>query len=164
MGCRMWGHVGSSERKQYRIRKSLEQRCTDGCNGRRQSLAAFPDYQANLRIPLSTVRAKFAGRGVPDIFGCADPKTGYRIFVDGTDSVVGGTSAVAPLWAGLTALLNEQLGYRVGFLNPLLYGTLKEHKALNDVSTGSNGDYSATAGWTPARAWGRRTGKPFWTP
>ncbi len=70
----------------------------------------LPDYQSTANVPISTVRAKFAGRGVPDISGCADPKTGYRVFVDGTESVIGGTSAVAPLWAGLTALLNEQTG------------------------------------------------------
>jgi kumamolisin len=120
---------------------------------------AVPDYQANANIPVSTLRAKFAGRGVPDISGCADPKTGYRVLVDGTDTVVGGTSAVAPLWAGLTALLNEQLGHRVGFINPLLYGTLAQHKALNDISTGTNGSYAAKVGWDACTGLGSPNGQ-----
>ena len=52
----------------------------------------------------------------------ADPDTGYAVRVDGQDTVVGGTSAVAPLWAGLIARLNQALGKPVGFLNPTLYG------------------------------------------
>src|SRR6185312_15336600 len=47
-----------------------------------------------------------AGRGVPDVAGDADPSTGYEVRVDGENIVIGGTSAVAPLWAGLVALLN----------------------------------------------------------
>jgi kumamolisin len=61
--------------------------------------------------------AHFKGRGVPDISGDADPATGYQIHVDGKDAVFGGTSAVAPLWAALIALINQQLGKPVGFLN-----------------------------------------------
>jgi hypothetical protein len=53
--------------------------------------------------------------------GDADPDTGYNILVDGSQEVVGGTSAVAPLWAGLVALLNQQLNKRLGFLNPAIY-------------------------------------------
>jgi kumamolisin len=79
----------------------------------------LPDYQAEARVPVSTVRSRFAGRAIPDVAACADPATAYSVLIDGKACVVGGTSAVAPLWAGLTALLNEQLGTRVGFLNPL---------------------------------------------
>ena len=59
------------------------------------------------------------GRGVPDVAGDADPVTGYNVLVDGNGAVIGGTSAVAPLWAGLTALFNQSIGKPVGFLNPL---------------------------------------------
>ena len=65
-----------------------------------------------------------AGRGVPDVAGDADPASGYVVRVDGQTLVIGGTSAVAPLWSGLIALLNQKLGQPVGFLNPLLYGSL----------------------------------------
>ena len=45
-------------------------------------------------------------RGVPDVCGDADPQTGYDVRVDGQNTVIGGTSAVAPLWAGLIARIN----------------------------------------------------------
>jgi kumamolisin len=120
---------------------------------------AVPDYQLQAGVPVSTVRPKFAGRGVPDVAACADPSTGYFIFVDGTSTVVGGTSAVAPLWAGLTALINQQLGTRVGFINPLLYSTLRDHKALNDVSQGTNGDFVSQGGWDACTGMGSPNGQ-----
>lgn len=118
-----------------------------------------PDYQSQAGIPASTVRPNFAGRGVPDVAGCADPRTGYFVFVDGTAGVAGGTSAVAPLWAGLTALVNEELGYRAGFLNPLLYGTILRHKALNDIVTGTNGAYSTKQCWDACTGLGSPNGQ-----
>ncbi len=51
----------------------------------------------------------------------ADPETGYQIEVNGQQTVTGGTSAVAPLWAGLIANINQKLGHSVGFINPVLY-------------------------------------------
>jgi kumamolisin len=60
---------------------------------------------------------------------------------------VGGTSAVAPLWAGLTALLNQLLGRPVGFLNPQLYGSVLSGGGLRDITEGDNGAYSAGPGW-----------------
>jgi len=66
-------------------------------------------------VPVSVNPTHFKGRGVPDIAGDADPATGYQIRVDGRDAVFGGTSAVAPLWAALLALINEQAGKPVGF-------------------------------------------------
>ena len=65
-------------------------------------------------------RAGFSGtgRGVPDVAGDASPESGYNILVDGEQEVVGGTSAVAPLWAALIALINQMKGSPVGFVNP----------------------------------------------
>jgi kumamolisin len=83
-------------------------------------------------------------RGVPDVCGDADPETGYKIRVDGSDTVIGGTSAVAPLWAGLIALVNARRGAPAGFVNPALYA---HAAALNDITAGDNGDFTATAGW-----------------
>jgi kumamolisin len=85
-------------------------------------------------------------RGVPDVAGDADPDTGYNILVDGQEGVIGGTSAVAPLWAGLVALLNQQLNTRLGFLNPTLY-TLPAPNGFNDITSGNNGAFSAGPGW-----------------
>jgi kumamolisin len=83
-------------------------------------------------------------RGVPDVSANADPETGYAIRVDGTEAVVGGTSAVAPLWAGLIARINAAKGRSAGFVNPLLY---RAPGALRDIAQGSNGSYDATVGW-----------------
>jgi kumamolisin len=83
---------------------------------------------------------------VPDVAGDADPETGYNVFVDGQQTVIGGTSAVAPLWAGLLALINQSLGTNAGYINPLLYSAKVEH-TFHDVTSGSNGDYSAGPGW-----------------
>ena len=83
-------------------------------------------------------------RGVPDIAGDADPQSGYNVRVDGHDMVIGGTSAVAPLWAGLITLINAKKGSPVGFINPALY---QNPTACNDVRLGDNGSFSATGGW-----------------
>jgi len=88
----------------------------------------------------------FVGRGVPDVAGDADPETGYSVVVDGQQTVIGGTSAVAPLWAGLFALINQSLGANVGYVNPLLYSA-KAKATFHDITSGGNGGYSAGPGW-----------------
>ena len=97
------------------------------------------------------------GRGVPDVAGDADPETGYNILVDGQQMVVGGTSAVAPLWAGLVVLLNQKLNRRLGFVNPTLYG-LDESSDFRDITMGNNGAYSAGFGWDPVTGLGSPKG------
>ena len=57
-------------------------------------------------------------------------------------SVIGGTSAVAPLWAGLVAVANQQLGTQVGFIQPAIYAA-KAAAAFNDITEGNNGAFSA---------------------
>jgi kumamolisin len=104
-----------------------------------------PSYQANANLP-ANVDTQAAGRGVPDVCGDADPQTGYRIRVDGAEETIGGTSAVAPLWAGLIARLDEQLGAPLGFVQPLLYPLLGSG-SFHDISSGDNGSYAAGAGW-----------------
>lgn len=106
-----------------------------------------PAYQSHLKIPKPAGSRNQTGRGVPDVAGVADPETGYRVFVDGVESVVGGTSAVAPLWAALIALCNEQLGKNLGWLNPKLYGTLSLQQSLRDVTSGNNGAFHCSKGW-----------------
>jgi kumamolisin len=104
---------------------------------------AQPSYQAQANVPVN-VDTKGAGRGVPDVAGDADPQTGYTIRVDGADQTIGGTSAVAPLWAGLIALLNQSLGSPLGFAQPRLYTAAP---GFRDITSGSNGAYDANAGW-----------------
>jgi kumamolisin len=92
------------------------------------------------------------------VAGDADPATGYFVRVDGQEFVIGGTSAVAPLWAGLIALINQKLGHPVGFLNPLLYGSLVGTGSFQDVTSGSNGAYTAQPGWDACTGWGTPNG------
>jgi kumamolisin len=99
------------------------------------------------------------GRGVPDVAGDADPVTGYAIRVDGQDMVIGGTSAVAPLWAGLVAVMNGKKGKPIGYLNPLLYAApIAGSTALRDVTAGNNGAWKARQGWDPCTGWGAPDG------
>lgn len=105
---------------------------------------AIPTYQQQAGVPKSP--SGFVGRGVPDVSGDADPETGYNVIVDGSATVIGGTSAVAPLWAGLLARINQSLGKNVGYVNPLLYAA-KSTATFHDITSGTNGDYSAARGW-----------------
>jgi len=98
------------------------------------------------------------GRGVPDVSGDADPESGYEVLVDGKSMVIGGTSAVAPLWSGLIALLNEKLGKPLGFFQPTLYGLSASKQALHDITQGSNGSFSAGPGWDACTGLGSPSG------
>ncbi|HVN03144.1 MAG TPA: S53 family peptidase [Bryobacteraceae bacterium] len=117
----------------------------------------LPSYQTSAGVPVSVNASRFAGRGVPDVAGDADPATGYEITVDGQSIVVGGTSAVAPLWAALVALLNQQLGKPVGFLNPQIYAPAAQ-SGFRDITSGNNGAYSAASGWDACTGWGSPIG------
>jgi kumamolisin len=117
-----------------------------GASGGGQSSAfAVPTWQASLSLTLTgggtTV---LQGRGVPDVAGDASPESGYEVTVDGTSTVIGGTSAVAPLWAALIARINALAGAPVGWINPKLYGA---PQALRDIVSGNNGAYAAAVGW-----------------
>jgi kumamolisin len=107
----------------------------------------LPSWQSGAGVPPSANPNKNVGRGVPDVTGDADPTTGYVTRVDGNPDVIGGTSAVAPLWAGLIALINQSIGKPVGFINPLLYQDAGTARDLNDITSGNNGAYSAGPGW-----------------
>jgi kumamolisin len=109
-----------------------------------------PDYQKKTALPPSVNTAQQAGRGLPDIAANADSETGYNILVDGQWSIIGGTSAVAPLMAGLVALANQKLKRSVGFINPKLY--IAKPDVFKDITEGNNttataGGYSAKKGW-----------------
>jgi kumamolisin len=112
----------------------------------------------SVQFPLPSWQKSGSGRGVPDVSGDADPETGYKVLVDGQSMVIGGTSAVAPLWSGLIALLNQSLGKPVGFLQPTLYGLPASSGAIRDITQGSNGAYSAGPGWDAASGLGSPDG------
>jgi kumamolisin len=121
---------------------------------------ALPSYQQSASVPKAP--NGFIGRGVPDVAGDADPETGYNVFVDGQETVIGGTSAVAPLWAGLLALINQSLGTNVGYVTPLLYSA-KVEPTFHDITSGSNGDYSAGPGWDACTGLGSPNGAALLT-
>jgi kumamolisin len=118
---------------------------------------ARPAYQEGLRAAQTGGATQPLGmRGVPDICGVADPQTGYRVRVDGTDTIIGGTSAVAPLWAGLIARINAAKANPVGFINPHLYAN---RGALRDITQGNNGSFSAGPGWDACTGLGSPNGQ-----
>jgi kumamolisin len=112
----------------------------------------MPSYQTAANI-------QGTGRGVPDVSGDADPATGYSVLVDGQAFVIGGTSAVAPLWSGLIALLNQKLGAPLGLLQPKIYSLSASSGAFHDITQGSNGAFSAASGWDAATGLGSPSGQ-----
>jgi len=117
-----------------------------------------PAYQSRVRLPASVNGGAAAGRGVPDVSGNADGETGYRIRVDGAEGVIGGTSAVSPLWAGLIALLNQAKGHNIGFLTPRLYQLGRGSRALRDIVSGNNAALRGGKGYAAAPGWDACTG------
>jgi kumamolisin len=124
-----------------------------------------PSWQSANVVPVSINPGNFAGRGIPDVAADADPDTGYRTYSGGQFSVVGGTSASAPLWAALILLCNEQLGARVGNFNALLYSTIGPGNVLHDITQGNNdtggnlGVWNAGPGWDACTGWGTPDGQ-----
>jgi len=109
---------------------------------------ARPTWQATAGVPASP--AGTPGRGVPDVAGNADPATGYQVLVDGQRTVIGGTSAVAPLLAALTARLAQAVGKHLGLLQSSLYSRARPGQpvaGMRDITRGSNGAYRARPGW-----------------
>jgi kumamolisin len=124
-----------------------------GTGGGVSAVFARPDYQASVDVP-KPISAK-GGRGVPDVAGDADPDSGYRIVTGGRTAVIGGTSAVAPLWAGIVAGLNAARGKPLGFIHERLYAN---SNTFRDVIDGDNRSgaigYVAAPGWDPCTGLG----------
>jgi kumamolisin len=110
----------------------------------------LPQWQSDVGVPARASHSATHGRGVPDVAGDADPRTGYRVRVDGVDTVIGGTSAVAPLWAGLVCLLAQATGRKLGLLQETLYAGVRAGAGapgFHDITDGDNGAYKAATGW-----------------
>ena len=128
---------------------------------------ALPSFQANANVPPAVNPPGPVMRGVPDISGDAASESGYRVLCDGQafpDPAkqlpgIGGTSAVAPLWAGLIALLAQSLGAKLGWINPQLYQIAPSAGAFRDITSGDNGNYSAAPGWDPCTGLGSPDGQ-----
>lgn len=114
-------------------------------------------YSAIFNKPAYQTKVTGTKRGVPDVCANADPATGYKIYINGSYAVVGGTSAVSPLLAGLTALLNQAKGSSINFMNSS-YFYPKSSIFCVDIISGSNGAYRASKGWDPCSGNGRING------
>jgi kumamolisin len=120
-----------------------------GTGGGISDVYPVPAFQQNAGLPKNVSTGK-SGRGVPDVAGDGDPDTGYVVVVNGKQEIVGGTSAVAPLWAGLAALINEAAGKPIGFFLPKLYAA---KNVTNDVTTGNNKPTGSTVGYNAGPGW-----------
>ncbi len=126
--------------------------------------AFFPTPSYQQTLPADVQSELNHRRGVPDVAAAADPQTGLQIYVGGHWGIVGGTSAAAPLWAGLVAIADQMAGRPIGFINPALY-SLAEHHAgdFRDITQGNNSvnqqniqvqGYAAAPGWDPVTGLG----------
>ena len=142
-----------------------EMQMGDGATGGGISaIFSKPDYQSATKVPVSVNPGHLVGRGVPDVAAVADPMTGVVIMhVNGKKlEPIGGTSASAPMWASLIALLNQGLKARCGFMNPFLYAKACDG-VLNDITIGNNGAYSAGTGWDACTGVGTPNGQRLLT-
>jgi kumamolisin len=134
---------------------------SSGSGGGISDLFPVPSFQESANLPPS-VNDGQKRRGVPDVAGDAAPGTGYQVVFNGQSQIVGGTSAVAPLWAGLTALINEGASAPVGFFLPFLYANstlLRQITQGNNIPSGSTIGYSAGPGWNACTGLGVPNGE-----
>jgi subtilase family serine protease len=123
-----------------------------------------PSFQQTLP---TAVQVQFNHRrGVPDVAADADPSTGLVIYLNGQWTLAGGTSAAAPLWAGLMAIADQMAGHPLGFINPTLYklaNSSRYAQDFHDITSGNNTyvgkgvdvhGYAATVGWDAASGLG----------
>jgi hypothetical protein len=125
-----------------------------------------PDWQSAVSVPRRP-DGKF-GRGIPDVAGSADPQLGVPIIVHGVETPVGGTGQTVPLWAGLIAIINQALGYNVGYLNPRLYREMGPAGLFRTITSGDNSvsgvaGYPARQVWSPVAGWGSPDGMKLLT-
>ncbi|WP_374420614.1 protease pro-enzyme activation domain-containing protein [Chromobacterium sp.] len=94
-------------------------------------------------------------RGVPDVSFDADPNSGALVLVNGSTSQIGGTSLAAPLFTGFWARIESANGNNINSPAPSIYKYFKANPSLyHDVTSGSNGAYSAAKGWDYTTGWG----------
>ena len=121
-----------------------------------------PPYQVHAGVLPISKNDGDVRRGVPDVAGMV-AMTGF--FIAGVGPQAGyGTSAVAPLYAGLLSTINAFLGRNTGFLNPTLYRY--GPRICNDIRFGNNDSsyppdapfYTAAVGWDGCTGWGSING------
>ena len=119
----------------------------------------LPDWQASAGVPVSVNDHTHTGRGVPDVAGNSDPNSGYTLIQNGAViGPIGGTSAAAPLYAGLVALINANLSFPVGYLNPALYTKAEAWGAFEDITTSGTNAFNGAPGYPVGPGWDATTG------
>lgn len=125
---------------------------------------AQPTYQESAiqtylsRFPQFATYDRSGGRSIPDVAANAADASGYSIFFNGGWMKLGGTSLATPLWAALIARINQNLNYRLGFINPVLY-RLKDTEAFHPIVQGNNNLYEGAIVWNPCTGLGSPNGK-----
>jgi subtilase family serine protease len=129
----------------------------------------IPSYQKLAGVITSLNQGSKTLRNIPDVAAEANTNQ-YSCFDGGCSGGNGGTSYAAPQWAGLTAIANERSltsgGKTLGFLNPAIYGIgtgSNYHTAFHDITSGSNGKYSAVTDYDLVTGWGSPDGVNFIT-
>lgn len=135
---------------------ALAETAWSGSGGGISALWDLPTWQK--------LSAPYVKRSYPDVAFNADPNSGQGVYTENNGVagwlVIGGTSMAAPQWSGFMALVGEaraQAGKpTLGFLNPAIYGLSTTDRAsdFNDVTSGSNGAYTAGPGWDAVTGWG----------
>jgi subtilase family serine protease len=143
-----------------RIGTALKETAWSGSGGGFSRFYQAPDYQQ----PLAQMQQKLFQnhRGVPDVAAVADPFTGLAVYQDKYWTLGGGTSASAPLWAGIIAIGNQMAGRPLGYINPALYKISSSSAYSQDfrsITSGNNSSgpvkgYSAGPGWNPVTGLG----------
>jgi kumamolisin len=156
-------------RNQFREEVVWHFGANEGTGGGVSRIFPLPDYQVHVGVPHAANPVGRMGRGVPDVAGNAAQESGYRVYCDGKwfpdltqdppSAPIGGTSAVAALWVGLIAILNQGLKRRVGFVNPSLYRLAQWCECFHDIVSGGNGDYQAGPGWDACTGLGVPNGR-----
>ena len=136
-----------------------------GSGGGVSTVWPIPSYQQS--VNMTAAGGSSTMRNIPDVAMVADIQT-FLIANNGQSYSIGGTSEAAPLWAGFTALANQQAAAngapRVGFVNPPLYAlgaTSSYPSDLHDITTGSDGGFNAMPGYDLATGWGTPAGQPL---
>ncbi|WP_375489391.1 protease pro-enzyme activation domain-containing protein [uncultured Jatrophihabitans sp.] len=142
----------------YSAETPWDTKATEGGGGGVSTTFALPSYQSGVPgLPSACTK-----RCVPDISGDADPATGYSIYSQGKWTVVGGTSAAAPLWAGFTAVYNQDAlangKSRLGFANPTLYSLKKNSQTYTPFHDITTGHTSTTTNWPATTGYDLATG------
>jgi hypothetical protein len=138
-----------------------------GSSGGVSTYYPIPSYQQG--ISMVTNQGSLTMRNVPDVALTADNI--YVVYNNGSVGIIGGTSCAAPLWAGFTALVNQQAAATgrapVGFLNPAIYSIGKGSgctNAFRDTTTGNNfsksspTNFPAVIGYDLCTGWGTPNG------